>query len=98
MSSIWQKAAQVLSEAELIFIIGYSMPETDVFFKYLYSLGIDSPVYLNKIVVINPNGSLEKVYKSLMGNFTDHKKFQFIPGLFNQYSDSIFIEIQNLIS
>src|SRR5690606_13414501 len=41
LKNIWAKAASVLSEAELVFIIGYSMPETDVFFKYLYSLGID---------------------------------------------------------
>lgn len=98
LSSIWQKAAEVLSDAELIFIIGYSMPETDVFFKYLYSLGIDSPVYLNKVVVINPNGNLNSAYQSLMSNLKEPKKFQFITGSFTQYSDSIFNEIKKLVS
>jgi hypothetical protein len=36
---VWRTAAQHLSEAEHIFIIGYSLPETDQFFRYLYGLG-----------------------------------------------------------
>jgi hypothetical protein len=95
---VWKKAAQVLSEAELVFIIGYSMPESDVFFKYLYALGIDSPVHLNKVVIINNNSSVHAAYHSLMGKIDEHRKFRFISGLFNQYVDTIFIEIQNLIS
>ncbi len=97
LKNIWAKAASVLSEAELIFIVGYSMPETDVFFKYLYSLGIDSPKYLNKLVVINPDSNLQSKYAILSNSQYNFKKFNFITGSFSQYIDSIFKEIENLI-
>lgn len=97
LKNVWRKAASVLSEAEVIIIIGYSMPETDVFFKYLYSLGIDSPKYLHKLIVINSDGSIQAKYNSLMNNQNSFKKFNFISGLFHENIDRIFIEIDNLI-
>jgi hypothetical protein len=39
IGGVWTEAAKHLSEAENIFIIGYSLPDTDQFFRYLYSLG-----------------------------------------------------------
>ena len=39
LSIVWGKAAQHLGEARTIFIIGYSLPETDAFFRLLYALG-----------------------------------------------------------
>jgi hypothetical protein len=62
---IWKKAAQILSEAEIIFIIGYSFPETDLFFKYLYSIGSDSNTSISKIYVINPDANLESKFGEL---------------------------------
>jgi hypothetical protein len=96
LKNIWAKAASVLSEAELVFIIGYSMPETDVFFKYLYSLGIDSPNYFNKLIVINNDGNLQQKFANLSNNQHSFKKFRFITGSFSQYIESIFNEITQL--
>jgi hypothetical protein len=98
LNNIWKKAASVLSAAELIVVIGYSMPETDVYFKYLYSLGVDSPKYLNKLIIINPDGNLDSKFRSLFGNVNNYKKYRFITGLFSQYNEHIFGEINNLIS
>jgi hypothetical protein len=98
LKKVWERAASILSEAELVIIIGYSMPETDMFFKYLYSLGIDSPTYLYKLVVLNSDGSIQNRYKSFVSPHNDHKKFYFISGLFSQHYDQIFIEIKNMVS
>ena len=98
LKSVWERAATILSEAELVFIIGYSMPETDTFFKYLYSLGVDSPTYLNKLVVINSDETIQNRYRPFVNPNNDFKKFHFIPGLFSQHFNQIFVEIQNLVS
>jgi len=42
LSNVWKKAAQELATAENIFVIGYSLPETDSFFRYLFALGTES--------------------------------------------------------
>jgi len=69
LSTIWGKAAEELSEAEYIFIIGYSLPETDAFFKLLYGLGTVGEKPLKKVIVYNPDesGVTEDRFRSLMG-------------------------------
>jgi len=55
--------------AEYIFIIGYSLPETDAFFRLLYGLGTVGETPLRKIVVYNPDetGATEKRFKEMLG-------------------------------
>jgi hypothetical protein len=48
LSPVWAAAASALSEAENIFVIGYSMPITDSFFHYLYALGTVGNVPLKR--------------------------------------------------
>src|SRR5439155_5247930 len=51
LTRVWSRAATLLSEAENIIVIGYSMPETDAFFRYLYALGTVGPVMLKRFWV-----------------------------------------------
>ncbi|MGD2109800.1 MAG: hypothetical protein PVI86_10445 [Phycisphaerae bacterium] len=39
IGQVWARAAAELAEAENIFVIGYSLPLSDSFFRYLYGLG-----------------------------------------------------------
>ncbi len=57
LSPVWARAAKCLGDANKIIIIGYSMPETDSFFKYLFALGTDSKTHLKNVLVINPDNS-----------------------------------------
>lgn len=57
ISAVWAKASKCLEEANKIIIIGYSMPETDLFFRYLFALGTDSETHLKSVLVINPDTS-----------------------------------------
>ena len=69
ISNVWQQAAKELSEAEYIFISGYSMPETDVFFRLLYALGTEGPNLLKKISVFDTDTEhkVEKRFKNILG-------------------------------
>ena len=69
LSQVWGKAAQELSEARSIFICGYSLPETDAFFRLLYALGTVGQFPLGKIIVYNPEdaGSVDKRFRQMLG-------------------------------
>lgn len=55
LSAVWKAAAKELSEAEHIFIMGYSLPSTDQFFHLLWALGSASDSLIRRIVVVNPD-------------------------------------------
>lgn len=69
INSVWARAAYDLSEAEYIFIIGYSLPETDVFFRLLYGLGTVSNTPLKCVQVFNPDNSadIRRRFESILG-------------------------------
>lgn len=59
LSSVWNRAARELGEAENIFVIGYSLPPSDAFFRYLYALGAVGEATLKRFWVFNPDNSGE---------------------------------------
>ena len=84
LHAVWKRAARELGSADNIVVIGYSMPITDTFFKYLFALGSDSDVHLEKFVVINgPHGEeSEQRFKELLGPMSA-KAYQYYPLVFS---------------
>ena len=84
LSNVWSRAALEFASAENIFVIGYSLPETDSFFRYLYALGSDSSTRLRNFVVINKDGSgeVEKRFRELIGRGIEGR-FSYIPKTFD---------------
>ncbi len=50
---VWKKAMEAIQNATRICIVGYSMPETDSFFKYLLTLGLAENDQLYKLIVVD---------------------------------------------
>ncbi len=70
LTDVWSAAARHLSEAEYIFIIGYSLPVTDSFFRHLYALGTVGKSPLRGISVYNPepsDGPVDTRFRELLG-------------------------------
>lgn len=67
LQPVWSRAAQELREAERIFVIGFSLPPTDVFFNYLYALGATGDAVLERFWVFNPDTSVRDRFVSLLG-------------------------------
>jgi hypothetical protein len=69
LTNVWAAAARHLSEAEQIFILGYSLPETDSFFRHLYALGSVGSKPLRRIAVFNPDstGLTNSRFEALLG-------------------------------
>jgi hypothetical protein len=54
LQAVWMRAVERLSSATRIVIIGFSMPPTDMHFKYLMAAGLQNNVSLRQIVCVNP--------------------------------------------
>lgn len=70
ISRIWQKAASVLSEADNIFVSGYSLPKSDAFFRYLYALGTVGEGLIQKFWVFDiedKGNGVDNRFRDLLG-------------------------------
>lgn len=65
--SVWQQAAHEFATASTIVVCGYSLPETDSFFRYLYALGTVSETVLRNFWVFDPSPEVRGRYERLMG-------------------------------
>lgn len=67
LSSVWRTAAAHLAEAENVFVIGYSLPDTDEFFRYFYALGSVGDSVLSTFCVVDIDGSVFNKFKRILG-------------------------------
>jgi len=65
---VWKRAALELKDAENIFVLGYSLPSTDLFFNYLFALGVDMRTILKGFYVYNTDPDVEERFQSLLGS------------------------------
>ena len=93
LSKVWRRAARELSQAENIFVIGYSMPPSDAFFKYLYALGTVGKTRIRRFWVWNPDPTVGQRFRELIGPGV-HSKFQFIQDTFSSAIDAIERQFQ----
>ena len=85
LTDVWAAAAEHLSEAEQIFILGYSLPETDSFFRHLYALGSVGQSPLRRIAVFNPDnsGATDSRFRALLGPGAS-ARYEYQPMTFEQ--------------
>lgn len=69
LARIWQRAARELSDAERIFVSGYSLTETDSFFRYLFAIGAVGDARIKCFSVVDPaeGSDVENRFKKLLG-------------------------------
>lgn len=86
IAPVWRRAAAELAEAEDIIVIGYSMPETDSFFRNLYGLATVGPRPLRSFLVFNPEpegGGVHTRFAQLLGPGALHR-FSYVSQPFDQ--------------
>lgn len=55
LNDIWDQAIKELATATRLIIVGFSMPQTDMHFKYLLAAGLEKNISLREIVFVNPD-------------------------------------------
>ena len=53
LQPVWQSAVKELKSATRICVIGYSLPESDAFFRYLITLALSENHQLEKLIVVD---------------------------------------------
>jgi hypothetical protein len=67
LETVWKSAAAELASAANIVVCGYSLPESDQFFRYLYALGTVGDLRLKNIWVFDPDVAVEQRFNKLLG-------------------------------
>jgi len=97
LARVWSRASSELSTAENIFVIGYSLPETDSFFRYLYALGSEGATRIKRFWVFDPDtdGTVEPRFRTMIGRGIENR-FKFIKQTFDKALPVIFDELRKL--
>jgi hypothetical protein len=94
MQPVWKKAVDALKTATRICVIGYSMPETDAFFKFLLTLGLAENDRLYRLIVVDkvPSSSepqhptIEARWRDMLEGVFLGRRFEFFPHGFAQFA------------
>ncbi len=62
---IWTRALRALRQAGRIFIIGYSMPDTDAFFQYMLGLALATNEDIDQVFIVNSNPEIKQKFGRL---------------------------------
>ena len=67
--NVWRQAAKELSEAENIVVSGYSLTETDCFFRFLFAVGAVGTTMVKRFWVFDPDstGAVNRRFHALLG-------------------------------
>lgn len=68
IARVWSRAAEELSDAENVVVMGYSLPRTDEFFQYLFRLGTVSDKLIRRFIVCDPDDGVAERCKELLAN------------------------------
>lgn len=66
VSGVWKHAANELSEATNIFVIGYSAPPRDQFFKHLPAISLSRGSIIDTFGIANPDAQVYERFKALV--------------------------------
>lgn len=97
IGGVWEKALEEIREAHRIIVIGYSLPPTDTFFRYLLTLGCCTP-FEPEIIIINPDEETAKPkYEKFIDQYYRAYNFKFHKIYFDNYIFRKDREEKNLI-
>jgi hypothetical protein len=76
LTKVWKAALKALSEATRVIILGFSIPPTDVHFRFLLAAGLQNNISLRKIFFVNPcerGDEEENLFKIVHRELVDQK-------------------------
>lgn len=67
IAPVWRAAARELADARNVYVCGFSLRDTDPFFRYLYALGATGPTTLKRFWVFDPEPNVGAKFEGLLG-------------------------------
>lgn len=93
---VWSRAAQRLSEADTIIVVGYSLPRTDEFFRYLYALGTLSQTRIKHIEFVSLDEEAYTRFKGMLGGVAAVRLKPFKSTTFEEYVPKLAARIKTV--
>jgi hypothetical protein len=79
LTGVWNNAVKALTEATRIIMVGFSIPPTDIHFKFLMAAGLQDNISLRNIYCFNPDSSVENnLFAIVRPELRDRKTVEFI--------------------
>ena len=89
---VWQRAAREIAEAREIYVVGYSFPPSDAFFRDLLALGLFGSTRLKRFEVVDPDATVAARFRELLGPESKsrfvHAHTDFFSWALGKYKDS----------
>jgi hypothetical protein len=77
LTPVWTKALEEMKVAKRICVIGYSMPKSDAYFKYLITLALAENDRLSDLIVVDVNPDVEARWKEFIEPAFLQRRFDF---------------------
>ncbi len=90
---VWSAAAKHLSEARNIVVIGYSLPESDMFFRDLYAVGTIGEELIQNFVLVDPSEQVSARFRELLSPAAQ-RRYSIIPVRFEEAISRIVAALQ----
>lgn len=104
LKTVWRNASEALSSAENIFVLGYSLPASDQFFRSFWSLSTISDNIVDKFWLFDPSteDNIIERYTSFLGPaIIERGKFRFerqkFTGAIRSIAQYYGFEVNNLV-
>jgi NAD-dependent SIR2 family protein deacetylase len=91
---VWARALQALREAGRIFVIGYSMPSTDEFFRYMLALALTTNEHLDKVIIVNPSNEAQATFAKLFQSQFSSRKLIPVQSRVHEYIHPLGNELE----
>lgn len=87
---VWEAAIHAIENATRIVVIGFSIPQTDMHFKYLMAAGLKQSISLREIMFVNPNADelKERATELLRNEYIENGRISFLPMGLDEYCQS----------
>jgi hypothetical protein len=79
LNTQWVGASEVMGEADLLWFIGYSFPETDSFMRYFLATSLFTNAAIRQIVVIDPSRAVCRRARAMFRQQSHNEVFRALP-------------------
>ncbi len=83
IKNVWRHAADAMASADQFYIIGYSLPETDSFFRMLFALGSEGRARMRRFWVFNPDSSAKNRFDKIVSE-SNSSAYKFVKADFQR--------------
>jgi NAD-dependent SIR2 family protein deacetylase len=85
MSPVWKLAVEKLKCATRICVVGYSIPESDAFFRHMITLALADNQQLERLIVVDKDTNIETKWEKLLDPVFCKRRFRFYGQAFQLY-------------